>query len=147
MPYPDYLSPLVDACAPPRCRLCADGLAELSDISVGDAWLDRFEGSDGVSDLIARSERGERLLAALTPDWLTLEEATPAEILHSQVAAYRSKRTLLRGRLRLRRLARRSAPAYPGLPLEGASPRELLLAAGDIARTTVLRLAGDLRYR
>jgi len=56
-PYPDYFDDdrAMRAFTPPRCRLCPDGLAELSDVSVGDAWLERFTGSVGVSDLIART--------------------------------------------------------------------------------------------
>ena len=57
-------------------------LAELADISVGDAWLERFEGSDGVNDLVVRSAGGERLLTALAGR-LVLQEATPDEIVAS----------------------------------------------------------------
>ena len=42
--YPDYFDRHLAAIVPPRCRVCPDALAELADISVGDAWLQRFEG-------------------------------------------------------------------------------------------------------
>ena len=48
-PYPDYYDndPAMHALTPPRCRLCPDGMAELADLSVGDAWLERFADSEG----------------------------------------------------------------------------------------------------
>lgn len=48
---------------PTRCMLCSDGTNELSDISLGDAWLsDLMKLGHGESIIITRSESGERLL-------------------------------------------------------------------------------------
>ena len=146
VPYPDYYDDYVAACTPPRCRLCPDALAELADLSIGDAWLDRFTGSDGVSDLIARTEAGERLIHALTPEWLTLTEATPEEIVASQTETYQVKRRILRGRLWLRGLAGRRAPRYPGLRMT-PSPREALAGGRDLVHEWLYRGLGALRYR
>lgn len=51
---------------PYRCTLCCDGLAELADISCGDAWLPefRFE-NQGESIVITRTSIGEHLLQEL----------------------------------------------------------------------------------
>jgi len=38
--YPAYIDDSFMALSPPRCRVCPDALAELADVSIGDAWLD-----------------------------------------------------------------------------------------------------------
>jgi coenzyme F420 hydrogenase subunit beta len=146
VPYPDYYDDYVAACTPPRCRLCPDALAELADVSVGDAWLDRFAGSDGVSDLIARTEIGARLIRDLEPEWLTLTEATPDEMVASQSETYRVKRRVFRGRLWLRGKAGRAVPHYPGLRTS-PSAGDLLAGIKDLTREMVFRGLGRLRYR
>ena len=75
--YPDYFDRHVAALTPPRCRICPDALVELADLSVGDAWLDRFAGSDGVSDLIVRTPAGQRLAGAISPTASTLTAGDP----------------------------------------------------------------------
>jgi len=142
--YPDYFDRHLAAHAPPRCRVCPDALAELADISVGDTWLRRFEGSDGVSDLIVRTPAGERAAAAVA-DRLHLQDATPEEMVASQAATYRVKRDVLRGRLALRAAAGRPVPAYPGLDLR-AGPRDILLGALDVGRETLYRRLADRRF-
>jgi coenzyme F420 hydrogenase subunit beta len=142
--YPQYYDRCVAAHTPPRCRICPDALAELADISVGDAWLDRFEGSDGVSDLIVRTPAGERA-ATVVRDRLCLEDATPEHMVASQSETYHVKRDILRGRLRLRAAAGRALPAYPGLDLR-ASVRDLALAARDVARERQYRRLAGVRY-
>ena len=146
VPYPDYYDPYVAACTPPRCRLCPDALAELADLSIGDAWLDRFTGSDGVSDLIARTEAGERLVRDLAPEWLTMTEATPEEMVASQTEAYQVKRHFFRGRMWLRGLAGRPLPRYPGLRM-APSLREALAGGRDLVHEWLYRGLGRLRYR
>ena len=117
-PYPDYYDDdrAMRAFTAPRCRLCPDGLAELADVSVGDAWLERFAGSEGVSDLIARTPAGEALLARLGRTCLTLTPAGPCEMLRSQRETHELKRSVWRGRMWLRRRVGRRVPVYPGLP-------------------------------
>ena len=146
VPYPDYYDDYVAACTPPRCRLCPDALAELADISVGDAWLDRFTGSDGVSDLIARTEVGERLVRELEPEWLTLTAATPDDMVASQSETYQVKRRVFRGRLWLRDKAGRAVPHYPGLRTS-PSAGDLVAGVKDLIREMVFRSLGRLRYR
>ena len=142
--YPQYYDRHLSAHTPPRCRICPDALVELADISVGDAWLDRFEGCDGVSDLIVRTPAGERAFAAVAGR-LHLEDATPEELVASQTETYLVKRDILCGRLALRAAAGRPAPAYPGLDLR-ASARDIALAARDIARERLYRRLAVLRY-
>jgi coenzyme F420 hydrogenase subunit beta len=142
--YPDYFDRHLAAIVPPRCRICPDALAELADISVGDAWLDRFEGSDGVSDLIARTPAGEQMLADLAGRF-ELTEASPEEMVASQSETYRVKRDVCRGRLWLRSLAGRPLPDYPGLDLR-ASPRDRWLGAADAVGERLFRAQADRRY-
>jgi len=148
--YPDYFDRLIGAYTPPRCRLCPDALAEGADVSVGDAWLDRFTDdpafADGVSDVIARTPAGERLIAELARDRLILTPATPDEMVASQREAVRIKRRVLRGRLWLRRLADRPVPDYPGLTL-APSAADKLAGLRDLGEETLFRTLGDLRYR
>jgi coenzyme F420 hydrogenase subunit beta len=142
--YPDYFDHHLAAHTPPRCRLCPDALAELADLSVGDTWLERFEGSDGTSDLIARTPAGEDWLARLA-DRLHLIEAGPEEMVASQLETYRVKRDVLRGRLWLRGLAGRSVPAYPGLDLD-ADLHDRSLGLSDACRERLFRFLADRRY-
>ena len=146
LPYDDYMNRRFSAYTPPRCRTCPDGLAELADISVGDAWLERFFGSPGVSGLIVRTEAGEQLLDDLAPAWLALTSATAEEVLASQEPTHALKRRTLRGRLWLRRLAGRPVPAYPGVPSR-LSAGDRLAGLADLTKEMVYRIAGDLRYR
>ena len=142
--YPDYFDRHLSALVPPRCRICPDALAELADVSIGDAWLDRFEGSDGVSDLIVRTPAGERLLADLA-DRFELTEASPEEMVASQSETFHVKRDVCRGRLWLRSFAGRPLPAYPGLDLR-ASPRDRRLGIVDAAGERLFRSLADRHY-
>ncbi len=149
-PYPDYFDRLMNAHTPPRCRLCPDALAECADISVGDAWLDRFERdagfAEGVSDVIVRTPAGERLVKDVTErGLLTLLPASPDEIVVSQAEQIRIKRRVLRGRLWLRRLAGRPAPLYPGLDVR-PTPGERLAGLRDAAEEVLFRTVGNLRH-
>ena len=148
-PYPDYFDRYMAAFTPPRCRLCPDALAELADVSVGDAWLDRFTDdpamTEGVSDLIARSDEGQRLLESLSASRITLLPATPDELLASQSEAYRIKRRVLRGRRWLRKLAGRRVPDYPGLDVE-ARTADRLAGARDLAEEALFRSLSRARY-
>ena len=142
--YPEYYDRYVAAHTPPRCRICPDALSELADISVGDTWLERFEGSDGVNDIIVRTPAGERVAAAVVGR-LRLQDATPEEMVASQTETYRVKRDVLRGRLALRAAAARPVPAYPGLDLR-AGARDTLLGALDAGRELLYRRLADRRY-
>ena len=142
--YPDYYDRHLAAMVPPRCRICPDALAELADISVGDAWLERFEGSDGVSDLIVRTPAGERLLAGLA-DRFELAEASPDEMVASQRETYRVKRDVCRGRLWLRSLAGRPLPDVPR-PGPGGVAARALAGRRRRGRERLYRFLADRRY-
>jgi coenzyme F420 hydrogenase subunit beta len=146
-PYPDYYDDdrAMRAFTPPRCRLCPDGLAELADISVGDAWLERFQGSVGVSDLIVRTPAGEALNRRLASEYLTLVPAGPCEMLRSQRETHELKRKVWRGRMWLRDRAGRRVPVYPGLP-DRAQLSDKLVGLRDAADEVVQRKVAALRF-
>jgi coenzyme F420 hydrogenase subunit beta len=149
-PYPDYFDRVMGAYTPPRCRLCPDALAECADVSVGDAWLERFtedpEVAQGVSDVVARTPAGERLVEELVRrEVLALSAATSEEMVASQSEAYRIKRSVFRGRRWLRHLAGRPVPHYPGLTLE-PTVVDKLAGLRDAAEEALFRKVGDLRY-
>ena len=142
--YPDYFDRFAWALMPPRCRICPDSLAELADISVGDAWLDRFEGSDGVSDVVVRTPAGERLIAELAGR-LELIEATPDDMVASQRETYHLERELGLGRLWLRSLTDKPLPSYPGVA-GTLTTTQRLRALKDAAQERLYRRLADRRY-
>jgi coenzyme F420 hydrogenase subunit beta len=144
--FADYYDRYIAAWIQPRCRTCADALVEPADIALGDTWLERFYGSPGVSDLIARTSVGYDLIERLTPAHLTLMEASPEEMVASQSATYRVKRPVLRGRTWLRRLGGRAVPEFPGLQL-APSTSDKLAGIRDLLTEAAYRRLGDLRYR
>jgi coenzyme F420 hydrogenase subunit beta len=146
LPYPDYFDGYMLAWTPTRCRLCPDALAECADISVGDTWLDRFAGEPGVSDVIARTPMGERLIETLGGGRLTLTATSPREMVASQRELYRCKRDVYRGRLWLRRLAGRTIPEYPGVQF-AASVADKVAGARNLLSELWFRALSDLRYR
>ena len=93
-----------------------------------------------------RTKAGRRLIDQVTPDWLTLSEATPDEMVASQRETYHVKRDVMRGRLWLRRKAGRAAPSYPGLDLEPSLAHKLA-GIKDLAKEAAYKNAGRLRYR
>ena len=142
--FPDYFDRYCWAHQPPRCRICPDSLAELADVSVGDAWLDRFEGSDGVSDIVVRTPAGEAFMAELAGR-LTLLAATPDDVAASQHATYQREREIGLGRFWLRSLAGRPLPRYPGIP-GAVTLRHRLLGLKDAGQERLYRVLADLRY-
>jgi coenzyme F420 hydrogenase subunit beta len=136
-----------------RCKLCADGVGESSDITAADLWradargYPDFADGAGVSALIARTARGldvvQRAVAA------GVIEATPIEI--SALAAvqplHRERRSTLAGRLLGTVLAGGAVPRYRGFGLFAlAMPRlraNWRMAKGSYRRRRALRGPDD----
>ena len=114
-------------------------------MGLGDAWLGRFEGSPGVSDLIARTPAGVETVERLAPDRLTLIQATPGEMLLSQRETHQLKRTVCRGRLWTRSFGSRPLPEYPGLRLQ-AGALDKLAGLRDVADEAIHRAVATVRY-
>lgn len=103
-----------------RCHLCPDGLGELADVTGGDAWHRRSEGTAGVSVILARSPRGlEVVEGALRDGYL---EATPSDA--SRVVKAQGlvrRRQLLGARLVALRTLWLPTPSFPGFRLAAAA--------------------------
>jgi coenzyme F420 hydrogenase subunit beta len=146
--YPDYCDRWFSAQMPSRCLLCPDGTNELADISLGDAWLERFEPprTTGASFLILRNPRVASMLADLEAKWICLEPADDADIVAAQEETHEIKRAGVRGSLWVRKLRGGTLPRFRGLDLVASrSERRAALVSG-VSRC-LYRWAGRLRYR
>lgn len=121
-----------------RCKICPDGVGESSDISAADLWrtdargYPQFEESSGVSALLARTERGLRVVhEAVEAGVIVVEPIDLAEVAAVQPLQCKRRETLL-GRTMAARLAGRHPPRYHGfglLRLAMRRPLETLRAA------------------
>lgn len=112
---------------PWRCKICVDGTGAHADISVGDFWFadengyPLFDSADGVSVVIARTQRGhDILLAAVADNVLHLKALDLDEVAAVQPLQVDRKTTLV-GRLAGRLLSGRSIPRYQGFSLVRAA--------------------------
>jgi coenzyme F420 hydrogenase subunit beta len=113
-----------------RCKICPDGVGELSDVTAGDFWqadergYPVFEEDDGRSALVARTPRGLALVEEAIAAGVI--EAAPVDMRRvALVQPYqRQRRALLLGRLLGSRLAGRSVPRYRGFGLFGFAVRD-----------------------
>jgi coenzyme F420 hydrogenase subunit beta len=103
---------------PRRCYLCPDHTGELADIAVGDPWhRPPARGEAGRSLVVARTERGRRILhAAARSGYLELEPCEAELLERSQPELLRARRELW-GRRMLARLAGHRVPQHRGIPL------------------------------
>jgi coenzyme F420 hydrogenase subunit beta len=125
-----------------RCHLCPDGLGEMSDVSSGDAWHRKSEGTDGISFIIARTDRGREIVErAMRDGWLSAVPSSPETVVRAQNLAQR--RRLVGPRIAGLRLLGLPVPEFPGFALKRASAglpigRRLKETLG-MARRAVLR--------
>lgn len=103
-----------------RCQLCPDGLGELADVTGGDAWHRKAEGSAGISMILARTERGRLIVeGAITDGYL---EATPSgyrEVVAAQGLVRR--RRVVGIRIAALRTFLLPTPRFPGFRLAAAT--------------------------
>lgn len=85
------------------CEFCDDVMAEVADVSVGDAWLPDYVRDDaGTSIVVARSAKGvECLRAGAERGELQLERLDADAVIRSQAGGLRQRRTGLAYRLAL----------------------------------------------
>lgn len=113
-----------------RCKICPDGVGELSDVTAGDYWqVDErgypvFDERPGRSALVARTPRGLALVEEAIAAGVV--EAEPVDMGRvAMVQPYqRQRRALLWGRLLGSRLAGRSVPRYRGFGLSRFAVRD-----------------------
>lgn len=110
-----------------RCHLCPDGLGELSDVTGGDAWHRRAEGSDGISLILARTERGrEAVEGAIRAGYLTATPSDAHRVVQAQGLVRR--RRLVATRMAALRLFGRPVPRFRGFHLRAATAQEQPMA-------------------
>ncbi|MCC2594609.1 Coenzyme F420 hydrogenase/dehydrogenase, beta subunit C-terminal domain [Tessaracoccus sp. OS52] len=125
-----------------RCHLCPDGLGELADVTGGDAWHRRAEGTEGISLILARTERGRQIVeSALRDGYL---EATVSD--HARVVAAQGlvrRRRLLASRLLALRTLALPTPRFVGFRLGAAAAqvglRDLLKEYVGMIRRAITR--------
>ncbi|MBD3242859.1 MAG: 4Fe-4S dicluster domain-containing protein [Chitinivibrionales bacterium] len=130
---------------PYRCHLCPDGTGEFADIACGDPWYREIQPNEpGMSLVIARTERGRRIVeGAIAQGFLVAERADPQLLPASQPNLF-SKRSALWGRAAAFRLLGLPYPRLHGFSLfanwVGAPTREKLRSVfGTIHRIRTRR--------
>ncbi len=98
---------------PYRCLVCCDQLAELSDLSFGDAWLPEFLNDHfGTSIVISRTQNGEDLLsAAKKENKVSLNSINGFKVAKSQ-GMMRFKKNGLGVRIKMFKLLGKEFPLY-----------------------------------
>lgn len=120
LPEPDYWgSGFGSFFCPTRCTLCCDHVAELADISLGDAWLPELEDDRvGSSIIISRSKSGEDILQkAMAKGKIELIETGASKAIQSQSGALNYKKSV-GARISLFRLVNKKVPAYNTMTLK-----------------------------
>jgi len=85
-----YSSPLF---RPLYCAMCSDPFGRLSDISTGDAWLNRFiKDKEGRNLIIVRNKELDKILSDMAKkDLLYLEKSTETELIKSNISLVNSR--------------------------------------------------------
>ena len=118
-----------------RCQLCPDGLGEFADVTSGDAWHRRDEGTDGISVILARTDLGRRVVQdAVRAGYLTATRSDVHAVVRGQGLVRR--RRLVAARIAGLRLAGRPVPRFRGFHLLAAARQEGPVAqAKEVAGT------------
>lgn len=103
-----------------RCKVCADAVGESADVVCPDGWLMKdgrpiYQEAPGVNLMIARTERGERLLERAQRDGVLQGESFPLEELESMHADHIERKLTFPARVRALRAEGLPAPDYRGL--------------------------------
>jgi coenzyme F420 hydrogenase subunit beta len=116
IPLGNYWAPLFGRFffTPWRCTLCPDGLAELADISFGDAWLPEFARErQGKSIIMVRSQEGKELVdLALRKGRVELVEVESNKVFESQRDQILFKKKSLAARKKLAQISGKKVPDY-----------------------------------
>jgi coenzyme F420 hydrogenase subunit beta len=138
--YEDAWGDILASHAQWRCRVCADHSGELADVSVGDPWHRPVApGEPGRSLIVARTERGRRIVEdAVADGHLLVERVSPDLIAESQPELLKARGAVWGRRLGSRLLGL-PAPRFEGMAL-------WRLWVGGLTLTEKLRsIVGTLR--
>ncbi len=110
-----------------RCKICADGTGVAADVVCADAWkadengYPLFEEEDGISLIVARTDKGARLIAeAEVAGVLAVEGFDKGELRSIQRGQF-WRRRLLAPRLAALRLMGKPVPRYEGLHIRAVA--------------------------
>lgn len=136
-----------------RCKICADGVGESSDVTAADFWhsdergYPDFSDDEGVSALIARTPRGLDLIARAIVAGVIVANPIEIDDLARMQPLQRERRETLLGRMLGVGVAGARTPRYRGfglLALALARPRDVVRAArGTRRRRLVLGVRND----
>ena len=108
-----------------RCYLCADHTGEFADVAVGDPWYRPTGDDPGRSLVLARTERGVRLVEAAIAAGALVLTPVAAEILPASQPNLLRARGAVWGRLATLRLAGLMTPRLTHLPMASTWWRHL----------------------
>ena len=96
----------------PACELCDDVVGETADLTIGDAWLPRFESDEnGTNLLVVRNKEIEALLKEASQNTrIQIEAISPEEAYSSQAGGFRQRGEGLSYRLKLRKKRQQWSP-------------------------------------
>ncbi len=121
MTYHDSWGKILSSRVQHRCKLCADGTGKAADIVCADAWetdaegYPLFEEADGISLLVARTNKGAALLARAEADGAIETRDFDVKTLAAMQPGQTRRRQALLGRIWGQRVLGRPAPDYRGL--------------------------------
>lgn len=115
IPYPDYVG-YNGINGHLRCRLCVDATGELSDISCGDAWLEKYQNNgDQLSFIICRSKFSSEIIDEMENNrYIQVAEATCDEIILSQSMNLNSKKNRTKTKFLLYKILGYQIPKFDG---------------------------------
>ena len=98
---------------PDRCMLCSDALAELADISFGDAWLpELYADKIGSSAIISRTKIGEQLLQRMRErNKVELKHISVKKVVESQKSILYFKKKSLATRRKISQIRHMHTPS------------------------------------
>jgi len=114
IPLREYSNSRFLAFAPWRCKMCIDHTAELSDISLGDAWCQEYTSIDpsGTSFVIVRNDIAEKLVGQAVNDHaITLSHINVEKVVRSQ-GGVSDKKVSVFARINLTKFLRKKSPEY-----------------------------------
>lgn len=99
---------------PTRCTLCSDQTGELSDISLGDAWLPELKNDKiGKSIIITRTKAGESVLSTMArSNVISIQQVSPEKVKRSQFLNLKFKKDDLGTRLNLIKFFGKQVPYF-----------------------------------
>ena len=101
------------SCSPVHCFLCTSPMAESADVSVGDAWLDEYQGDNaGISLFLVRTEAGVKIVdQAIRDERIHIKAVDSSRVVDAQPRfVVIAKKVNLECRLRVLKLFERRIP-------------------------------------